>query len=286
MKLGLGTVQLGMDYGVANSAGRPGSLEAKEILEVAVSSGVVYFDTAPAYGESEEILGNCLPDDVGLRVITKTSARGAGIVDVFEASLQRLRRDEVYGLLVHAADDLLGPAGEEVYGALQELKQQGRVAKIGVSVYDQAQLEGIGERFPLDIVQLPVNVLDQRLLRGGNLSALRLRGIEIHARSVFLQGLLLMDSAALPPYFDSVRDHLKRYRAYIGARGWSPLEAALGFLKQQEEIDVIVCGAETSEQLRQIHASYRSASVDASLLDFAVDDPRILDPSRWTVAGP
>src|SRR5262249_17350751 len=158
-----------------------------------------FIDTAPLYGGSEESLGRALRAGDAFAIVTKTPWFGPGgvpanaeaLTSAFQASLDRLRQERVYGLLVHRASDLLGPEGDDLFEAMRRLKQLGRVAKIGVSIYDARELEGVLARHQPDLVQLPLNVLDQRLLAGGQITRLKSAGVEIHARSAFLQGLLL-----------------------------------------------------------------------------------------------
>jgi aryl-alcohol dehydrogenase-like predicted oxidoreductase len=115
------------------------------------------------------------------------------------------------------------------------------------------------------------------------LKELKRRGIEVHARSVFLQGILLMDPAALPRYFDPVRDHIKRYRGYLNGLGMTPLAAALHFATSVPEVDSIICGVARGSELRQICAALRSPRKIPDFSQFAVDDPAILDPSAWVL---
>ncbi|MBF0296212.1 MAG: aldo/keto reductase [Magnetococcales bacterium] len=290
MKLGLGTVQFGMAYGITNREGQPGLETVRAILAEAALCKVQVLDTACQYGASEAVLGEVLERNHPFRIVTKTPSfsaeritdREAGLLQkTFLESLQKLRTDSVYGLLIHSARDLLKPGGELLFTAMQRLQEAGKVARIGVSVYGPAELLPIVQRFPVELAQTPVNILDQRWLEGDNLARLRASGVEIHARSVFLQGVLLSDPAALPPFFSGVRPHLVALGEAIRARGLTPLEAALGFVRDLDWVDVLLGGVVAVAQLREIlHAMARP--FDSTFLrPFAWRDETCINPSLW-----
>lgn len=290
MKLGLGTVQFGLDYGVSNTSGRTPEAEVGHILRLAADNGIRMLDTAAGYGESEAVLGRILPAWHSFAVVTKTPAMRAGeggedyverVRRTFHQSLARMGQEKVYGLLVHHADDLLSGHGETLMQALLEFRRQGAVEKVGVSVYNASQIDAVLARYPIELVQLPVSVLDQRLIASGHLAKLRRAGIEVHARSVFLQGLLLMPPEAMPGHFEAIRDHLAGYRACLESLGLSPLQAALGYVLGLPEVDHVILGVNTAVQLQEILA-VRMTQVDAeAMARFALSDPAMLDPSRW-----
>src|SRR5205085_51237 len=166
MKLGLGTVQFGLDYGISNATGRPAEAEVQTILSGAAAAGVRILDTATAYGESEAVLGRLTRPDDEFRIVTKiprvTSIEA--IADTFAQSLQRLQRSSVYGLLLHDADDLLSAHGDRVFAQLRKLQQEGRTQKIGVSTYTPEQVDSLLPRYEFDLIQVPLNLFDQRLI--------------------------------------------------------------------------------------------------------------------------
>lgn len=290
MKLGMGTVQFGLDYGISNASGRVPLEEVSRIVQVAADSGIGVLDTAAAYGVSEEVLGLALPHDHHLRIVTKTLPLGGSSItpeavqkvsETFKSSLKRLKQEAVYGLLVHHAQDALAEQADMLWELLTDFKRQGLVQKIGVSVYTGEQIEHLRSR-PIDLVQLPLNVLDQRLLQGGHLDALKQRGVEIHVRSAFLQGLLLMPPSALPAHFDSVSAHLKAYHDALESRGLTPAGGALAFLKSQPAIDEIIVGVTSVGQLQELVAAFeRPIPEDLDFSAYAWSDEAVLDPSRW-----
>lgn len=291
IKLALGTVQFGLDYGVTNHAGRTDAAEAARILACARQAGLDLLDTASLYGCSEQVLGQCAVAEHGWRVVTKTlqfkgegvgPAQVAAFGDALEASFAKLRAARVYGVLVHHAPDLLAEGGELLYARLQQLKQQGRIAKIGFSAYDGATIERVLARYPVDLVQLPMNVLDQRLPSSGALDSLQRHGVEVHVRSAFLQGLLVGELDGLPPHLAPLAPRLARFAEVAKTAGMSRAGLALAYLRQMPQVGQIVLGVNSEAQLQQCVRAYHEPQpqgVDFS--QFRCDDSALIDPSRW-----
>lgn len=295
MKFGLGTAQFGFDYGISNPLGRASITEIRRILDMAAEKAVRVIDTASLYGVSENVLGQCLDEHHNFYIVTKTPQYSKPMItkedadllkSVFAESLQKLKQSSLYGLLIHNADDLLAGNGSLLWEAMENIQNEGRVRKIGASVYAAEQIDAILKKYPLELVQLPINVLDQRLINSGHLEKFKKLNIEIHARSAFLQGLLLMNPYDLPEYFESVRAHLKRYQIFISERDVSPLLAALCFVQNFNEIDAIIIGVVNSTQLSEIFEACEKVCTMApnDYRNFAWDDEAILNPSRWKIS--
>jgi aryl-alcohol dehydrogenase-like predicted oxidoreductase len=292
MKLGLGTVQFGMDYGVSNQLGQTPPDRVNQILKFAVANGIHYLDTAPAYGNSESVLGELLDGSDRFRIVTKTDKVGKSSIEdsdieivlrTFDDSLKHLRQNSVYGLLVHHPDDLLAEGGEQLFHALLSLKSQGLVKKIGVSVYDKLQIERLCIKYAIDIIQIPLNVFDRRLLQDGYLQSLKQNHkLEIHVRSVFLQGLLLMNEEEVPPYLSAISPHLSKYRQANAARGISNLQAAIGFVDSLPEVDVVLVGVNDLPQLQEIVSSLDEFLDFSYLNSFGIEDTNLINPSTWS----
>lgn len=294
MQLGLGTVQFGLDYGVSNATGRTPEPEVRRILELAASRGLRVLDTAAAYGESESVLGRCLPGAGNFRIVTKTvplrQARGTdaapGLVrEGFARSLARLGLPAVDGLLAHHAADLLGPGGDAVFAVLDGLRREGLARKVGLSVYSGEDIDAALARFDFDLIQAPVNVLDQRLVSGGQLARLKARGVEVHLRSVFLQGLLLLDPAAAPAYFEPVRPRLAAWRQALDRAGLTPAQGALAFARSLDA-DVVLVGVENAAQLAANAADFAAAQgAGLDFAAFALNDEKYVNPGKWELAA-
>lgn len=292
MKLGIGTAQFGLDYGVANGQGKVPESEVAKILELADQQGLQVIDTAVLYGESEKVIGRTLPSNHSFKIVTKTprfTDRKISYNDVkqledtFYRSLRLMRQSSLYGLLIHDADNLLVTNSGEVVQKMLELKEKGIVKKIGVSVYSKHQIDRIVDQFAIDLIQLPLNILDQRLLANGYLSHLKSKGIEIHARSIFLQGLLLLDPESLPPYFYQVKSHLKYVHNELHRMNISPIQAALQFVLDLDEVDVVIIGVDSASQLQEILNMMHAPMPHIDFQPFSFDDEKILNPSKWNL---
>jgi aryl-alcohol dehydrogenase-like predicted oxidoreductase len=287
-RLALGTAQFGLRYGIANRSGQVNRGDARTIVAYAAEAGLTTLDTAMAYGDSETRLGEI--GVAGWQVISKLPALPHGCSEVSSRvwaqtrdSLRRLRVAQLHGLLLHRPQDLLEQNGPALYETLQALKERGAVEKIGVSIYDPDELAVLTPRFRLDIVQAPFNVIDRRLVTSGWLARLHAAGIDVHARSLFLQGLLLMESAVRPEYFNRWQSLLKRWQGWLEEQGLTPLRACLGFVLSHPEVDRAVVGVDCIEHLHAVVADAAKPPVTppASLTS---DDADLINPSRWTLS--
>jgi aryl-alcohol dehydrogenase-like predicted oxidoreductase len=277
-KLGLGTVQFGHAYGVSNRSGQVPKEEAAAILDRAANAGVRLLDTAANYGEAENILASL--DTSAFRIVTKTINLAHGLDRVIARARQSAQALKADTLLVHAASDLKGKDGEALWNALRQLKSEGVFRKIGISAYVADDPVALAERFRPDVMQLPFSLLDQRLLMDGTLARLQALGVEVHARSLFLQGLLFMEE--LPVKLRHAAPHLAHLRKSLKDASLTPLAAALGFVLAQGEIAFGLVGVTSGKELEEIIA----AAVGQPLppLDwasFALKDELALTPSLW-----
>jgi len=293
-RIGLGTVQLGMDYGISNAHGQPALEEVTDIISAAWTSGIHLLDTAPLYGNSEQILGKCIQEKHQFDIVSKTPKlhqlkdvkdKSKHLCHQVEKSLKDLQQNKLYGLLIHDVNDVLLDHTNEFLITLERLKEDTLVEKIGVSVYRPQDVDSILEKFIPDIIQLPCSVFDQRFLHTGCLYRLVEMGIEVHVRSVFLQGLLLMSLQQLPNHFQNIRQHLMNYQAKVTSSGLSFLEAALGFVSRLPEVVKILIGVTSLNELREILTiSFDHEALD-SLQDFFIDDERVINPTYWPSRG-
>lgn len=298
MKLGLGTAQFGLNYGISNQRGRIPADEVRAILALASNHGIEVLDTATAYGDSEAVIGASLSGEASFRIVTKTAASkfAASAHDIqaqleqsLRDSLRHLRQQSVYGYLLHDPQQLFAPEADKLVAALQLLKQQGLVKKIGVSVYTATEIDRALELFLPDIVQAPVSIFDQRLVSSGHLVKLKKRGVEIHARSVFLQGLVLMPVEDMPAHFQTVAGHLEKFTRFTEAAGMSRLDAALAFIAQIEELDVALVGVSGLDELKTIVSSVKR-NQDHELkignaAQWAIGNDEIVNPALWPKVG-
>lgn len=291
-QLCLGTAQFGLAYGITNAAGQISEGMVAQLLAQAAEAGVRWLDTAQAYGNAETVLGRQLPAAHGFRLISKLpaqpqpefSAQDTGVWEqAFLASCQRLDVQTLDALLLHSPADLIKPGGKYLEAWLLGLRERGLVERIGVSIYDAEDLEGVNPAL-LDLVQLPLSLLDQRLLQNGTLASLRARGTAIHARSLYLQGLLLTPAAQWPTWVSAeVRAHQQALEALADQRGCSLIDLALGFARAQADLEAVVLGVCRVEELRQLQAAWSATSPwqEGEWRTWALKDASILDPRRW-----
>lgn len=290
-RLGLGGAQFGLDYGVTNPVGRVPQDQIERIFTRAVEAGMGWVDTAPEYGESERAIGLAGLASSSLRVVTKTAnlsrtpegGAAAQIQAGVAESLRRLRRGQLDVLMIHHVSDLLRADAGDIVAVLRDLRASGKVGRIGISIYDKPEFETAAAKLAPDVVQLPMSLLDQRPIMSGLLDELGRRGIAVHVRSVFLQGLLIADPAAVPLRMARWRDALVAFRAAVLAKGWEAEGACLRFVLARPEVEAVIVGVTGSTQLDALVASLaRTPSVDPS--DAAVlasEDPVLVDPRQW-----
>ena len=286
MRLALGTVQFGLPYGIANQAGQVTRQVAKTILQLATEKGIDTLDTAIAYGESEACLGEFGAQR--FKLVTKLPAVPDSCDDIsgwinyqVSASLCRLNVGSVYGLLLHQSEQLLGLDGKVIFQALQNLKETGLAQKIGVSIYSPSELDVLAPRYRFDLVQAPFNLIDRRISTSGWLQRLKKDGTEIHTRSAFLQGLLLMPRSAIPSKFAPWTELWDKWHNWLACHSITAVQACLAYPLAFAEVDRVVVGADSKSQLEQLIGAALSIAPDA-LPDLGCDDENLINPARWS----
>jgi aryl-alcohol dehydrogenase-like predicted oxidoreductase len=285
-KIALGTVQFGLDYGVANEVGQVDQYEAQRILCLAEENGVDVLDTAIGYGASEEVLGKAGVD--GFRIVTKLPTLSADqsnidrwVRDQVKASLRRLGQKKLYGLLLHRSEDLLGSKGEQLIKALAELKNDDVVQKIGVSIYSPDELEVICKKMKIDLVQAPLNVVDRRLQSSGWLDRLKDDGVEIHTRSAFLQGLLLMERIKIPQKFSRWSSLWDQWHQHLKRSGISALAASLAYPISLDQVDRVIVGVDGAAQLGEILLAAQNLADIFDTSFMRSTDLDLINPFNW-----
>lgn len=285
-RLALGTVQFGLPYGVANQTGQVSRPEVTAMLRLAAANGIDTLDTAIAYGDSESCLGAV--GTQGFKIVTKLPAVPEDCTDVstwvqqhVDASLSRLSVTAVHGLLLHRSEQLLGPQGAKLYRALQRVKERGKVKKIGVSIYSPDTLAELLPRYQLDLVQAPFNLIDRRLYSSGWMQRLKDAEVELHTRSAFLQGLLLMSRTEIPAKFLPWADLWDRWHQWLERQEISAVRACLAFPLAFPEIDKVVVGADSVSQLEQIISAAQTRP-PGELPDLHSENENLINPAQWS----
>lgn len=283
MELALGTVQFGLAYGVAGRGQPVPAAEVRRMLELAWARGVRVLDTASAYGDIEPRLA-ALCESLPFRLISKiapvpadldATRAAAWAVDQAELSSQRLG-PMLAGLMFHRADDLHGERGQEVWAAVQRWAST-RGITLGASCYDPDTALTLHGRLGLALTQLPGNALDQRLTRA---MPRALPGLEVHLRSAFLQGLLLMPQQAAVDRVPGAAPALQRWHRWCEQSGVSPLVGALSVAKGFEGVSAIVVGADSPDQFAAICDAWEQA-VATEAPDLHEADGQVTDPRGW-----
>lgn len=284
-RIALGTVQFGMKYGISNQHGIVQSKQINSIINIADILGIDTLDTAINYQDSEKNLGRNKISK--FKIITKVPALPNHVQNVHEwystqvnLSIERLNVKKIYGLLLHRAEDLLGDNGTLIFNALIELKKTGLVDKIGISINSFYVANEIIKKYKLDLIQLPFNIIDHRLIKSGMLQRIKDKDYEIHTRSAFLQGLLLMDEAERPAKFlkwDSIWKELSNWKS---KNSINVLQAAIQFPLSFPEIDKVIVGVQNSDQLIEIFNLANNKLIE-KFPNIQCDDEDLINPSRW-----
>ena len=285
MKLALGTVQFGVPYGVANSIGQVLESDALSIVNHAKSLGIDTLDTAIEYGESEKCLGSIGVE--GWNVITKLPEIPHDCADLSEwvrgsidGSLDRLNVKKISGLLLHRPSQLLEPDKTDLWPLLQQIKDEGLVEKIGFSIYSPEELPMLWALYVPDLVQAPYSIFDRSLAESGWLAKMSDAGVEVHVRSIFLQGLLLMNKADRPKKFERWGSLWQIWDRWLIDNNVSALEALLSFALSEPRISRVVVGVDSLTQLNEISESSVS-HICKFPSNLSSQDKNLINPSKW-----
>ncbi len=288
-RLALGTAQFGMRYGIANTCGRPDADEVARILKMARAAGINMLDTAIAYGDAESMLG-----EVGIaewRVVTKLPPVPDETADVvgwmeeqLSASLSRLRVTRLHGALLHAPDQLKGSQSDEIGCALAELGRRGFTERVGVSIqHPDDDLPVVLRHMDPDIVQCPYNILDRALVSNGWAARLHEVSCEVHVRSAFLQGLLVMPPASRPEWARGYEDIWQVWDNWLERQGLEAVAACMRFVRSANDIDCAVIGVDNIAQLDALIAAGDKPLPDVPNWPEAPDRV-LITPPLWPIA--
>lgn len=288
MKLGIGTVQFGLPYGIANAGAICTDNELNSILMLAHSNHLKIIDTAPGYGNAERRLGksgltsnfNIVSKIEHLEDDDEAAMKRQGI-ELIERSIVELCVQRLYGVICHDPKALVTEDGFKTLAVLEHIKAKNMCKKIGVSIYEVEDVSRIIRQGGIDLVQLPLNLFDQRFLTSGALAVLKANGIEIHIRSAFLQGLLLMPLDKVKIKKPEAYQAMLRLHQFSDDVNLTPLELSMHFIQSIAEVDHIIVGATNTRQLQEIITAMET---DIASLDYghlSVNELAIIDPRKW-----
>jgi aryl-alcohol dehydrogenase-like predicted oxidoreductase len=282
----LGGAQLGLPYGILNGGETLSREEVARILDTAVDRGIDSIDTAIAYGQSESIIGETSQNR--FNIISKLPPLPVDISNVSEwvhsqvqGSLSRLKCTSLDALLLHRPQDLTGAQGVELYAAIKSLMAEKMIDRFGVSIYSPDDLEGIIDTFEIHVVQAPLNVFDRRIL--GVTDQLSALNIEVHVRSIFLQGVLIASPQDRPQRFEPWSEHFALFDEWVRSSGVSAMACCMGFALQQSGIAKLVIGTTSAESLDEIMNSIPNSVLEVPThLQSSVE--QLIDPRIWNAA--
>lgn len=279
-KLVLGTVQFGCQYGI-NSAGRPSDEEIKKILNTCKATGIDTLDTSAAYGNSEEILGNVLDGETYFKIISKYPKCNLSVPERLAETLKALHADKLYGYLLHHFDIYANQP--EIWNDFIEMKQSGKTEKIGFSIYTTEELDRIlDDGVPFDIIQLPYNIFDRKF--EPYLEELYNRGVSVHIRSVFLQGLFFKNTQDLSPALKPLKPQLDKLHDYCNGHSVSIAEISLNYILSYPFVSGVLIGVDNCEQLNN-NIRIANKSLTQEDIEFIksidIEDKQLLNPSNW-----
>lgn len=292
MMLGLGTAQIASLYGVANRRTKaPCRDEVREIFDIALGNGVILLDTASAYPGAEEAIGS--NPSARWRIVTKLvpsqdSFRKTELLtdlrNKLYSSFERMRVKSVFGVILHDPSVLLQREGSRVFECLLDLREEGYFDKLGVSFGAVEEWNSLTHKKYIDLVQVPINLFDRRFIDSGALNQMKSLGIEIHARSIFLQGSLLVSPCDLPPTLQPWRVRFEAFHNWCRELNCTPIEGAIGFGKTLQEVSALIVGIETKGQLLETFAAFEGKSSLVNVIPdhLRCEDRNLIEPWRWT----
>jgi aryl-alcohol dehydrogenase-like predicted oxidoreductase len=284
MKLSIGSAQFGFRYGICNKIGIVKKQEVKKIINYCKIKKINSIDTAQGYGNSHKILGSFNLNK--FQITTKISNIKKKKINDLESFvnlevdkiLKELNKKKVYALLIHDVSQLKGKFGKNLYKALENLKKKKKFNKLGISVYTKKELDFILKNYNIDIVNLPISVANQEFCKKNYLLKLKKKNIEIHVRSIFLQGLLLSNYRYLPRRFKNNKFFLEWFN-WLKINNYNSLEASLGFIKDIKYIKKIIIGVDSYYQLKMIVKAYNK-SIKYNFKNFS-QSLILRNPSKW-----
>ena len=288
----IGSAQFGLPYGITNSSGQVDFDEVIKILNFSYTSGIRFLDTAEMYGNSIEVLGDYFKNYSHFEVINKFPSQSKDYFiksdtykweDKFINSLNKLGVKNIDAYLLHSSYDLKKKGSHFLLDWLISLRERGLVKRLGLSVYDSHELEGINLK-NFQLVQLPFSIYDQRFLIDGTIAKLKSLGISIHARSIYLQGLILTDSSKLPDWVDTnIQNHHKSLELLARRNNCSLLELCLAFIHSQIFLEGYVVGVCNLAQLKELILCIESNKVveEVEWKNWAINKSEFINPRAW-----
>ena len=296
MLLSLGSAQFGLDYGITNKEGKVKEENIKKIIEIASKNNISMIDTANSYGSAEEVLGRLLPKDRYFKISTKLNSQisesfSKNDIKKWEKSLLKslkiIGKNSFDSFLIHNPYDLKKIGSEYLIDWLIGIKERGLVKRLGVSIYEAKDLLDVPNEI-LNLVQLPLSIYDQRLINDGTIKNLKKQGIAIHARSIFLQGLVLLSADKWPNWIKKSSIIKQKLLEEIAKkRSCELIDLAIGFAKFQKDLEAIVIGVCNEQQLNNLLKAWKNKNPwilsKKEWQNWSSNDKELIDPRIWNI---
>ena len=282
----IGCANVGQKYGINKKIIK--KKEFQKIYKLAIKKKIYSFDTATDYGESEKVLGNVINSNIKkIRLISKLpKSNDKNYYNKIEKSIKRslknLNAETLFAIHIHDPNLLIKKNKFQIYQALLKAKQKKLIKNIGVSVYEEQELKKILSYFKIDIIQIPVNILDHRFLKKNLLKKIKRQVKEIHVRSIFLKGLLLKNKLTRPKYFNKW-SIFKKVDTFFEKNNFNRLDFCLNFVRNIKEIDKIIIGVSSKKQLLHILKTKKKTSKLPNFLTQNVAPKKLLIPKYWKI---
>ena len=284
-KIILGSANFNQTYGIKKNFIKKS--EIKKLFDLALKNKIKTIDTSPLYNKSEKIIG--LLNNNKFKIISKVPKKPKNIKrknikkwleQSVMISLKNLKIKKFECLLLHDANSLLSKNGDEIYKSVSNIKTKAFTNKIGISIYDFDILDKVLRKFKFDLIQAPLNIFDQRLIETGWLKKLRKRNIEVHVRSIFLQGILLLRHNQLPKKLKKFSKSWMKWENWLKINKSRPLQACLSFIFNQHQLDGVVVGFNNKSQLEQI-LKLKKLKKNFSTFNLNTKNNQLIDPRKW-----
>ena len=287
-KIVLGTAQFGLNYGIANKAGKISIKDIRKIKSLSLKKGMTTLETAQAYGNSEEIIGDINFKNfnhiskIQLDTNKNTSNYKKVLDKLVRNSLKKLRLKKIYAFLFHNSDDLLSKNGKTIFKALNDLKKKGIVMNLGVAVYNVTELEVLTKKFKFDIISIPFNLFDRRFENSNIIKKLKENNVKIYGRSIFLQGLLLMNVKNLPKYFKRWKKLFYNFEKFAFKRKFEKFHLCLNYALNSEILDKVIIGVDNFNQFKKVFkVSLQNKKI--FFPNFGKVDNDLIIPTKWEI---
>ena len=282
-KLAIGTANFNTKYGINNKKKFLSKKSIKNIFKILQKEKILYLDTAKSYKNTEKSIGNL--KNKKIKIITKIKKINTKnnkyefIKKEVSQSISDLKIKKLYGLLIHNPRELRKDKGYEIYKSLKKLKKEGMVKKIGYSINSPKDLNFFYTKYKPDLIQTPINVFDQRIVESGWLKKMKKDNVEIHARSIFLQGLLLKKNIKLIKKFNKFSNSFNKWNIWLKKNNLSKLNGCLNYIFSIKEINKVIVGVDSVKHLKDILKFRKKNYLNFSFLKS--NEANLITPSRW-----